>query len=213
MIKHWNQELLGCKFSVIHHSHKIMKYVDALNMFYEPKIATHIKAAAILRQEGNFLKPEAYYHTIFHTLDAPQQIGKDQYDAINTIAPPILTNSIIKLYQPFNNTLYPDETGKNPASISIITSPIIFHNTYTPQLPIPLPKKSNSPIFQTIYNITVKWIFIYDENSYITIWSKHNFPPPITWNITNIFTSKTNPDLFKKFFQITLKLSAVYKPL
>ena len=36
MIKRWAQELLGCPFSVIHHSNKMMKYVDALNRFYEP---------------------------------------------------------------------------------------------------------------------------------------------------------------------------------
>ena len=65
----------------------MMKYVDALNKFYEPEISTHLKVAAILRGEDKFIIPESYNNTTFHTLDAPQNIGKDLDDTINTIAP------------------------------------------------------------------------------------------------------------------------------
>ena len=52
----------------------MMEYVYAHNYFYELKIATHLKLAAILRQEDNFLRPEAYNHTILFTLDVPHTL-------------------------------------------------------------------------------------------------------------------------------------------
>ena len=88
-------------------------------------------------------------------LTPPQHIGKYQDDAINSIAPQILTNEMIQEYQTLDNTLYPDEIDPEPAAISIITIPILVKNTSTPQLPIPLPKASNTPILQTFDNLTV----------------------------------------------------------
>ena len=85
----------------------------------------------------------------------PQHTGKDLADAINNIAPQILRNSVIQAAQPFNNTLDLDETFPDPATIFIITSPILVNNTSTPQRPIPLPKTYNIPIFQTNDNLTV----------------------------------------------------------
>ena len=35
-IKLWAQDIIGYQFLIIHHSHKIVKDVDALNSFYEP---------------------------------------------------------------------------------------------------------------------------------------------------------------------------------
>ena len=62
---------------------------------------------------------------------------------------------MIQEYQTLDNTLYPDEIDPEPAAISIITIPILVKNPSTPQLPIPLPKASNTPILQTFDNLTV----------------------------------------------------------
>ena len=51
-----------------------MEYVYAHNYFYEPKISTHLKLAAILRQEDKFLRPKSYDHTIFFTLEVPHTL-------------------------------------------------------------------------------------------------------------------------------------------
>ena len=76
MIKLWDQDLQGYQFSVTHRSNKMMKYVDAINRFYEPEIATHLKVAGIIRKEKNTSILETCDHTIFHTLNSPQHIGK-----------------------------------------------------------------------------------------------------------------------------------------
>ena len=158
---------------------------------------------------AKFLRPESYYHTIFHTLEYHQHIFKYWADAINTIASPILTNSIIQSYQPFHNTIYRDDTGTGR------TIPMFFHNTYTPQLPIPIHKTTNSPIFQTIDNIIVQFICIYDKNLSTIIWDGRHCPPPITRNITNMFTSKTKSTLFQKILpnhpQIICSLQNLYE--
>ena len=104
MIKFCSQEIIGYQFSFIQRSRKMIKYVYALNCFYETEISTHTKVAAILRQEGNLLY---HKHTItLHSVPLkppPQYISKDQFYAINTIVPPILKNSIIQYYHPFKN--------------------------------------------------------------------------------------------------------------
>ena len=69
---------------------------------------------------------------------------------------------------------------------------------YTPQHPRQLPKTSNIPILQTIDNIIVQWLYIEGENSITTIWDEIYCAPPITWNITRIFTFKINSTLFNK---------------
>ena len=74
IIQKWVQELPRYQFEVIQCSHKMMEYMYVHNYFYEPKIATHLKLAAILRYEDKFIRPEAYNHTIFFTLDAPHTL-------------------------------------------------------------------------------------------------------------------------------------------
>ena len=76
---------------------------------------------------------------------------------------------MIKSGKPLNNTLYTYTTGPEPDKIFIITIPILFYDTYTPQHPRPLPKTSNIPIFQTIDNITFQWLFIDGANTSNTI--------------------------------------------
>ena len=117
---------------------------------------------------------------------------KYKSDAINSIVTPIITNTIIQASQPFNNTIYPDETGKKPDKISIITIPILANSTSTCHLPRPLPKTSNSSILQTIGSLTVQRICIDGENVSTIIWAEWKIPTSITWIITNIFTSKIN---------------------
>ena len=83
----------------------------------------------------------------------PQHTGKYLADAINNIAPQILRNSVIQAAQPFNDTIYTDDTGKDPGPICIIPSPILVHNTSTPHLTRLLTKTFNSHIFKTIGNL------------------------------------------------------------
>ena len=71
--------------------------------------------------------------------------------------------------QPLNNAIYQYETGTDQDTISIITSPILVHNTSTPQYTVPITNKSNSPIFQTIENLTVHCLCIDDSNASTTI--------------------------------------------
>ena len=154
--------------------------------------------AAILRQEEKYLWPEAYYHTTFHTLAAPQHTGNIQYNVANTISPRILTKICIKEYKPFNKPLYPYVTGKYPYIISIKTTPLLVNNTSSPHCPIPLHKTPNRPILQKIHNITVQWMCIDDTNAYNTIWYERQWPPPINCSIKNILTYKLNLNLFQK---------------
>lgn len=69
---------------------------------------------------------------------------------------PILTNEISKADKPFNNNIYPDDTGNYLATIYTVTSKTIVHNKFTIHPTRPLPKMSNSLIFQTIDDITFK---------------------------------------------------------
>ena len=48
----------------------MVKNLDDLNHSYETEIATHLKVAAILRQEELF-RLEAYDYTTFYTLESP----------------------------------------------------------------------------------------------------------------------------------------------
>ena len=112
----------------------MVKNVDDINRFYEAEIATHLKVAAILRQE-EFFRLEAYDHTTFYTLESPQNIGKVWVDEIKAISPQRPTNEITQAGQTFNSTFYPDKTWVYPATIYNITSPILVHNTSETQQP------------------------------------------------------------------------------
>ena len=65
MVCLWAQELLGCHFSILHRSNKMMADVDAITRRLGPLISQHCMIASILHNTDKIKILDAYDEALF----------------------------------------------------------------------------------------------------------------------------------------------------
>ena len=122
MIFRWAQELLGCQFTAIHRSNRMVIDVDSLIRLFDPLIVYHCVIASILYKRSKTIQPLYFDPLTFHN-SATSKLPPPLQDQNTT---PILTSSFVTT----SYTTEDQEITMNPTTSSpTITSSPVLYNT------------------------------------------------------------------------------------
>ena len=213
MVSRWAQELLGYNFSIIHRTWKMMVDVDALGRQYTPDIENHIAIAALLRQQDNELRPDAYRLSKFrnHPTRIKNPTSTKSSNAENVTTPILHQEFVSSICQSIDfNTL---DTKNSKQTNQSTAAPIYLYNhppihqqisaiTTTNSSAAPNLCGSNlakSDITSSLAWSSVRWLNIDDILGSFSQFVNQQ-PPPIQWDIDHQFSTTDNSTIFKQLY-------------